>query len=104
MGSDARATSVEGWNYRESVTHYENRVWIVFMPNLVDRLTAAISHIEPVRTIYHHAVNIADILISVDDTFGDQHRFRIVRANNQRHHIPKRCRGRAIVPHSQFEI
>src|ERR1043165_9242004 len=84
--------------------HLKNRVGVGFVADLVDFLFAAGAAIEAVRAVDHDAVHVADVLITVNDARGYQHRRRIVRAHDERRRATKRLRVLAIVPEPQLEI
>src|SRR6188508_1703586 len=87
-----------------SIINPEYRVGIVLVPDFIDLFVTLRSHVEAIGTVDDDAINLADIPVSMHDAFRNQHRFWIVGAGGQRHHISIGGRVRAIVPHAYLEI
>src|SRR5438477_2258614 len=87
-----------------SIIHAKDRFRIILMPNLINLVTASLTHVQSIWAINYDAVRLADILISMDDALWHDYQSRIVDADHKRHYILVSRRFRPVVPHSQFEI
>ena len=74
------------------------------MSYLVDYVPTSIALVESVRAVDDDAVQIADVLVRVDNTLRHDDDLWIVFAGDDRLYLPVRRRIGTIVPHSQFEI
>ena len=66
------------------IIHSIRGVAVVLVTDLVNFLFPSRATIEPVGTIDHDPINVADVLVRMNYARRDQHRRRIVLADDQR--------------------
>ena len=74
------------------------------MPDLVHLFALAFARVKTIRAVDDEARNRANILVRMNDSQRHQHRFWIVFADDQRHHVIESFGVTAVVPHSKLEI
>src|SRR5215510_8171693 len=69
-------SKIRNQKYYVFLIHPEDRIRIIFVPNLIDLFAAAIAHVQTVRTVDHDPIDFADVLIRVNYTLGNDDSLR----------------------------
>ncbi len=81
-----------------------NRLRIVLVADLINRLLLAFTHIKPVGTVDYDSGDVTHVLIRVNDPGGHEYGFWVVFANDYGHNMLESFGILAIVPQAQLEI
>ena len=98
------AKNFHGISWSAELVHAKDSIGIVFVADFVNAVPALFTHVKSIWAIDHNAILLADVLVSVNNSFRHDDRLRIVFADDERHHVSISFRVRPIVPHAQFEI
>jgi hypothetical protein len=86
-----------------SVAHHELRTFIILVADFVDWLAFALTHIKSIWAVDYDSIDIADVLIRMNDPLRNQNGSGIVLSHDDCLHCAKSFRIGAVVPHPQFE-
>ncbi len=74
------------------------------MPDFINLFALVRAHKEAVGKVDDNTDSVPDIAISVDNTFRNKDRFRIVCADKESHHVTVSLRAGSVIPEAHLKI